>query len=87
MPEAPFSYSHQNSSSLDSVLHVALRYPANWLLPFGACPTTCPAVPSYGYEDYIPAGTTILAIGTGGILDAQLTSLFRQIIASITFPA
>lgn len=144
----------------DAVLHVALRYPATWLLPFGACPgktvdmynydprggtggsmfppegikielapqpnssqlsaqdffiqvqqnavggpscpsyktqpltvggrdalqTTCPAVPSYGYEDYIPDGTTMLTMGTGGILDAQLTSIFQQIIASITFP-
>ena len=143
----------------DSVLQVSLRYPANWLLPFGACPgktvdmynydprggtggsmfpsggikielapqpnpsqlsaqqfflqvqqnevggptcpsyqtqpltvggrdalqTPCPSEPSYGYEDYIPDGTTMLTIGTGGILDAQLTSLFQQIIASITF--
>ena len=145
----------------DSMLHVALRYPANWLLPFGACPgqtvdiynydprdgvggpmfppggikielspqpnpsqlsaqqfftqvqqdqqttggptcpsyktqpltvggrdafqTTCPNLPSYGYEDYVPDGQTMLTIGTGGILDAQLAALFQQIIASITF--
>ena len=46
---------------------------------------TCPAVPRYGYEDYIPDGTIMLTIGTVSLLDAQLAALFQQIIASFTF--
>jgi hypothetical protein len=52
-----------------------------------ALQTTCPDLPGYDYEDYIPDGQTMLTIGTGGILNAQLTAIFQQIIASITFPA
>ena len=44
-------------------------------------------MPIYGYEDYSPDGAMMLTIGTGGMFDALLTSLFQQIIASITFPA
>lgn len=58
-------------------------------LTVGGCDalqTTCPAVPSYGYEDSIPDGTIMLTIGTGGLLEAQLAPLFQQLIASITFP-
>lgn len=50
-----------------------------------ALQTTCPSIPSYGYDDYVPDGAKMLTIATGGVLDAQLSSIFQQMVASMTF--
>lgn len=45
----------------DSVLQVSLRYPANWLLPFGACPGK--TVDMYNYDPRGGTGGSMVPLG------------------------